>query len=313
MSLAEERMIVRVPASTANLGSGFDSIGIALQLYLTLEVEKAEKTHFVWKGKDLEGLEISEEDNLILQAILRLYSLCNQNPPQLRIEVSSEIPLTRGLGSSASAYVGGLVIANELLGHPFTIEELLWLATEEEGHPDNVGASLLGGVVMASVDWDQKKVVYHKQSFPIQWKWIAAIPSYTLSTALARNLLPEQYPKQDAIYNLSRYGMLVSSLMTGNRAGMKMGLQDALHQPYRSQLIPGFEELLRRQDELNMIGFVISGAGPTVLGLMEEVEDHEQVVNEMRNVMTIAGHTVEVFPLAVDQEGFSVQRVAVRT
>jgi len=308
MSLANEKMIVKVPASTANLGSGFDSIGIAFQLYLTLEVQEAETMHFEWKGRDIEDITITDEDNLILQAMMKLFSLRKQQVPNLSIKVTSEIPLTRGLGSSASAYVAGLVIANELLEQPFTKDELFWFATEEEGHPDNVGASIFGGVVLASVNWEEKKVVYHKQSFPENWKWLAAIPSYTLSTAHARNLLPEKYPKSDAIYNLSRYGILVSSILTANKEGMEFGLEDALHQPYRKQLIPGFEQLLAEKKNLGVIGFVISGAGPTVLGLLEREQDHTQVMKYIQEVMTVEQHEVETFIIEVDQQGYTVLR-----
>jgi homoserine kinase len=309
MSQVEDRIIVRVPASTANIGSGFDSIGIAYQLYLTVEVELSHKTEFIWKGNELSGTHIPDKDNLILQAIERVYSLVEEERPHFSIEVDSEIPLTRGLGSSASAYVAGLVIANEFLGCRFNDDELLWLATEEEGHPDNVGASLLGGVCIASVDWESKKVHYHKQTFPAQWTWLAAIPSYTLSTALARDLLPKEYPTSDTIFNLSRYGVLVASLLTGNKEGMVFGLKDALHHPYRQQLIPGFQRLVDEREELDVIGFVISGAGPTVLALVDTAREPSSVLNYMEKVMKVDQHHIRTLTLAVDQEGYTVQRV----
>lgn len=306
-----EKIMVKVPASTANVGSGFDSIGIAFGLYTTLEIEPAPaaQTEFIWQGAALAGSTISEEDNLILKGMDKVYTLVQQQRPHLQVIVSTDIPLTRGLGSSSSAFVAGMVAANELLHQPFTDEELLWLATEEEGHPDNVGASIFGGVFMASVDWEKRKVHYHQQAFPEEWQWLAAIPSYTLSTAVARQLLPQQYSKNDTIFNVSRYGLFVASLLTRNKAGIAAGLGDCLHQPYRQHLIPGFRELVLQKDDLGAIGFVISGAGPTVLGLVDQEADQEHIMIQMKERMAVRDHTIEVKPLAVENFGYSVQKV----
>jgi len=303
-----ERLSIRVPASTANLGSGFDCIGIAFQLYLYIRAELAEETSFHWKGSELEHIQLKGEENLILKAMNRVYDLLNEKKPTLKVEVESHIPLTRGLGSSASAYVGGLVLANELLQKPLTDEELLWLATEEEGHSDNVGASLFGGLFLGSVDWEKKKVWYHSQPFPSEFSWVAAIPSYPLSTSASRRLLPEQYSKSDTIYNLSRYGILVSCLLTGNRDGLAHGLEDSLHQPYRQKLIPGFSELFSLKESLGVIGFVISGAGPTILALVDKGYNATQLKRVMDQLMRIPNHTLDVVNIEVDQKGYLVER-----
>jgi homoserine kinase len=304
-----EKMVVKVPASTANVGSGFDSIGIAFDLYTTLEIEYAVETQFIWQGKELSGCSISNEDNFILKGMDRVFTLTNQKRPHFRVHVNSEIPLTRGLGSSASAYVAGLVAANEYLDQPLSDDQILWLATEEEGHPDNVGASIFGGIFMASVDWGKSKVGYYQQDFPQEWKWIAAIPSYSLSTSVARKLLPQQYNKEETIYNVSRYGLLVASLITGNKEGVAMGMEDLLHQPYRQHLIPGFRELVLQKDSLGAIGFVISGAGPTVLGLVEKEVNQDRIIQKMKELMTVKNHTIEVKELAVQNNGYSVQKI----
>lgn len=309
MNLQDEKIIIRVPASTANVGSGFDSIGIAFQLYTTIEVEIADSTQFYWQGEALSGISIADEDNLILKGMERVFCLLKRKRPEFRVTVTSDIPLTRGLGSSASAYVAGLIAANEVLNNPLDDDELLWLATEEERHPDNVGASIFGGIFVASVDWQKKNVCYHRQDFPEEWQWIAAIPSYTLSTTLARNLLPKQYDKEDTIYNLSRYGLLVASLMTGNIEGVARGLEDALHQPYRKHLIPGFEELVKQKDKLSAIGFMISGAGPTVLGLVSNITNQGMVMQKMKELMEVQGHHIAVQPLAVENYGYSVKKI----
>ena len=308
MGLAGEKFVVRIPASTANLGSGFDSIGIAFQLYLTVTVEQSETLHFIWRGEELGGLEIGAADNLILQGMKKVSELVDQALPVLRLTVDSDIPLTRGLGSSASAFVAGLVIANECFGSPLTDEQLLWLATEEEGHPDNVGASLLGGILVASVDWQSKKVIYNQISFPEQLAILAAIPKYTLSTTLARDLLPEHYSKQDALFNLSRYGLLVSSLITGNLAGIEQGLEDRWHQPYRQELIPGFQKLVEQRKELGVLGFVISGAGPTILAIIEASANQEYIKESMRRQLTVNGFGLQLTKIEVDHSGYQVQR-----
>jgi homoserine kinase len=304
-----EKIIIRVPASTANVGSGFDSIGIAFGLYTTLEIEPAVQTEFIWKGAALASNTISEEDNLVLKGLEKVYALTQQERPQLRVIVNSDIPLTRGLGSSSAAFVAGLVAANELLRKPYTDEDLLWLATEEEGHPDNVGASIFGGVFIASVDWEKKKVHYHHQAFPEEWQWLAAIPSYTLSTSVARQLLPQHYSKKDTVFNVSRYGLFVASLLSRNKVGVAAGLDDNLHQPYRQHLIPGFRELVLQKDDLGAIGFVISGAGPTVLCLVDQGADQETIMLHMKEQMAVRDHTIEVKRLAVENFGYFVQKI----
>ncbi len=301
-----EKMVVKVPASTANMGSGFDAIGVAFQLYLTLTVEKAEQTCFDWQDAELDDLNIRDEDNLILKGIVDLYASEGVQPPSLKVTVKSDIPLTRGLGSSASAYVGGLVIGNELLGKPLDNDQLLWLATKEEGHPDNVGASIMGGVFVASVDWEKEKVYYHQHNFPEKWIWLAAIPSYPLSTSMARHLLPEKYPKQDAIFNLGRFGLLVAALITGQKEGIIVGLEDSLHQPYRQVLIPGFKELCALRERLDVLGFVISGAGPTVLALTEKKESYQPIMDNMKELLSTADSGVLIKQLSVDQLGYQV-------
>ncbi len=138
---------------------------------------------------------------------------------------------------------------------------------------------------------------------------IPAIPSYVLSTSVARELLPKHYPKEDAIYYVSRYGLLVASLLTAKKAGVALGFKDALHQPYRQHLIPGFEQLVLMKGEIGVIGFVISGAGPTVLSLVEKEANQEKIMQTMRELMKVQGHTIRVQPLAVEGNGYSVQTI----
>lgn len=302
---------VRVPASTANLGSGFDSIGVAFQMYTELELIASDKLEFIWKEKsgELTPFPFSDQENLILRAMKKVCQSLDCKLPALQVIVQSDIPAKRGLGSSASAFVAGLCAMNSWLEGSLSSEELLWLATEEEGHADNVGAALFGGVFIGALDREENKVHYLSQPFPEKWPWLVAIPSYSLSTSSARRLLPEQYSRTDAIYNLSRYGLLTSSILAGDAAGVREGLKDRLHQPYRQSLIPGFAELKKKAEGIGALGFVISGAGPSVLGLFEEADQLDQARQLMEASLSLPPHQIDVRKLNVDQRGVQITRL----
>ncbi|GAA0354945.1 homoserine kinase [Bacillus horti] len=307
--LRDKQVKVRVPASTANLGSGFDAIGVAFQLYTELTLEENDKLEFLWadKGGDIKPFPFVPEENLILKAMKRVASEIGAPLPNLEVIVQSDIPFTRGLGSSAAAYVAGLFAMNEWLKGGLSKDQLLWIAAEEEGHPDNVGASIFGGFFIGAIDWEARRVHYNALKFPEKWTWLAAIPSYTLSTSKARHLLPSTYSKQDALFNLSRYGLLTSSLLTENEQGVILGLNDRLHQPYRQHLIPGFEDLCQKREQLQALGFVISGAGPTVLGLFGRGADLSYAKQQMEQSLSKSGEVVRVEQLMVDQIGAHIE------
>lgn len=298
------KISVKVPASTSNLGSGFDCIGVALKLYLTVTSEMADHTTFIWNEPTLNTLD--EKDNLILKGITDVFQHCEKEMPPLKISVTTDIPLARGLGSSASAYVAGLVTGNAWLGNLLNDDELFWLAVKHEGHPDNAGPAIFGGCVFSSIDWEKETITYQKLKFPKEWNWIAAIPSYKLSTTEARSILPKTYDKKDVVYNLSRYGLLINAIVHGNRHLMRVGLNDRLHQPYRLPLISGLQQLLERQEEFNTIGIIISGAGPTVLALTDEETKQNELINSMKNLLGQNGHYIDILNLPVDDEGYVV-------
>lgn len=308
MRATTKHLQVRVPASTANLGSGFDSIGVAFQRYLELSITAHDQVEFLWDHGDraYKPFPYSNEDNLILRAMKKLCTHLGEPLPAVQIIVRSEIPSARGLGSSAAAYVAGLIAMNAWLEGGLDKSELLWLAAEEEGHADNVGASIFGGVFCGAMNWEQRKVIFNSLEFPVKWCWLAAIPAYSLSTLKARQLLPDQYKREDTTYNLSRYGLLVSSILLENEAGMLESLQDRLHQPYRQALIPGFEQLVATKDQCGALGFMISGAGPAVLGLFKANTDLEQASKHMQELLTQKGQQLEIRRLAVDQDGAQV-------
>lgn len=253
---------VRVPATSANLGPGFDALGIALSLYNTF--------HFQREEVALEG----EADTLIHQAFRRVYQSLGKEAPPVRVSVAAEIPAARGLGSSAACIVGGILGANRFLGDPLSQGELLALATELEGHPDNVAPALLGGLQASVVE---EGVVRHGR-LPLKkaYDFLALIPDFTLSTAEARRVLPKRLEFQQATANIARVSLLLTGFATGADALIRQGMKDVLHEPYRASLIPGFEALRGTAYAAGALGCYLSGAGPTVMVLTGEGDQRVQ-------------------------------------
>lgn len=264
--MTEKRVVVRVPASTANLGPGFDTLGMSLNLYTWVELSIAEQTEIVLYGNELEGLPLDER-NLVIQAARRIFIEAGEAAPGFRLRMSSEIPLTRGLGSSASAMIAGMVAANGLLQHPLSDDHLFQLATAWENHPDNVGASLYGGIVVAR--WDGERAESIRLDPPANLEVLVVIPDFQLETKLARNALPASVPLQDAVFNVSHSSLLVAALATGQCGMIRYAMRDVLHQPYRAALVPGMESLLEGAVSHGALGVALSGAGPTILTLVD--------------------------------------------
>ncbi|MEG5136395.1 MULTISPECIES: homoserine kinase [unclassified Microcoleus] len=287
-------LTVTVPATTANLGPGFDCIGAALSLYnhfqfSLLEPSATEKLKITVTGPEATKVK-TDDSNLAYQAFVKLYQHLHQSPPPVTIHIDMEVPLARGLGSSATAIVGGLVAANCLAGKPLSQEDVMQLAIELEGHPDNVVPALLGGCRLAAsnappqpplskgglraespltpplskggVSWEICDIPWHPDIVPV-----VAIPDFELSTAEARKVLPNDYSKADAIFNAAHLGLLVRALETGNENWLRCALQDKIHQPYRQSLIQGYEAVQQAAVAAGACGTVISGAGPTILAL----------------------------------------------
>ena len=282
------KVSVKVPATTANLGPGFDCLGLALPIYNTVTVEETimpgtgieiniiDETH----EQDLISIP-TDENNIVYKAIELLYNSIGQTPSELKITIRTHIPIARGLGSSAAVIVGGLIAANELLGRPADEAALLSIATEIENHPDNITPAVVGGFVVASIE-DDGSVVYSKMNWPKDWNITVCIPDYELATDIARSVLPAEVPMKDAIFNLKHTAMLVQAVNSHDEKLMKIALQDRLHQQYREKLIPGLKEIneaLKHKD--NVMGVVISGAGPSVL-----VISHGNNLNKIRETVS---------------------------
>ncbi|WP_313636714.1 homoserine kinase [Paenibacillus sp.] len=263
------RARIKVPASTANLGPGFDTLGMALSMYAWIEMEEAEETVFHLYGDEMKGL-AQDKSNLLYQVAQMVFAEAGVTVPELSISMYSEIPLTRGLGSSASAIIGAMVAANTMIGSPLDDAKLFDMATQLEKHPDNVGASLFGGIITAV--WDGEHADYVRLEPPQDLEVLVVIPEFELATTKARGVLPTEISVSDAVYNISRTSLLTAALASGRLDLISRAMQDRLHQPYRAPLVPGMEKLLSEAPKHGALGIALSGAGPTLLCLVDRHE-----------------------------------------
>ena len=254
---------VKVPATSANLGSGFDVAGLALTLYNTFTFELSED------GLNIKGCpeQFCNENNLTYQAFKRAAEVCGLEYQGVNIECSGEVPYTRGLGSSSTCIVAGIVGAFAFKDKVEERQEILELATSIEGHPDNVAPAIFGGVTVSVMEEDNVLTL----NIPVKhdYRFVALIPPFTLSTEQSRAVLPQILPRKDAIKNVSHLALMVASLINGYDEGLKLGFKDRLHQPYRGDLIAGFDEIMAvlEKDE-QVLGAYLSGAGPTIMAVI---------------------------------------------
>ncbi|WP_414752300.1 homoserine kinase [Anabaena sp. CCY 9910] len=292
---------VKVPGTTANLGPGFDCIGAALTIYNQFQFTRLETSELIIQATGAEAERVpTDESNLLYQAFANLYQYIDQTPPGVKIEIELGVPLARGLGSSATAIVGGLVAANRLAGEPLSQAQVMELAIAIEGHPDNVVPALVGGCRLAATGargWEICDVPWHSDIVPV-----LAIPDFELSTSEARRVLPTEYSRADAIFNTAHLGLLLRGLQTGKGEWLRAALQDKLHQPYRQALIPGYDAVNTAAVAAGAYGMVISGAGPTLLALAD-VSHAAAVAAAMSTAWQEAGIKAVVRSLALDTHG----------
>ena len=306
------KVTVKVPATTANLGPGFDCLGLALPIYNEITVEE---TVMPGSGVEINIIEDSEtydilsipkdENNIVYKAIELLYNFVGQTVSDIKITIKTNIPVTRGLGSSASVIVGGLIAANKLLGNPADEAVLLSIATEVEGHPDNVAPALFGGFCLSSFE-DDGSVLCSKILWPEDWKLTVLIPDYELDTKIARSILPESITIKDAAYNIRKCSMLIDAVYRQDAELMKKCLSDKLHQPYRERLIKGFKELkelLANKDDV--LGCVISGAGPTIL-VISKNDGFEKIESEVKQIFENYNVNCDIRTFDIENEGTKV-------
>lgn len=269
---------VRVPASTANLGPGFDSFGCALGLYNTYTFEALPA------GLEITGCaeKYCNERNLSVRAYQMTLEEAGVPFTGLRMEMlETQVPVSRGLGSSAAMIVAGVVAANAEAGYPFDNRKLLEIATRIEGHPDNLAPALYGGLTASMMNDGLPDTVTYTMAEGL--RFVVCIPDFELPTAKARKALPETYSRADAVYNLSHGAVLLKSLETGNVPVISRALQDRIHQPYRYSLIPEYEKIRSVAFEAGAIAFCISGAGPTLLALTDDRNFAGRLSARLRN------------------------------
>ena len=267
-----QKVVVDVPATTANLGPGFDCLGAALDLNNRFAMRRieggGERFELIIEGTEGSHLRGGPE-NLVYRAAQRVWKAAGLEPVALEARVRLAVPPARGLGSSATAIVAGLMGANALVGEPLSKEKLLELAIDIEGHPDNVVPSLLGGLCMTAKAASQRWRVVRCEWTP-SVKAVVAIPSIRLSTSEARRAMPKAIPVGDAVVNLGALTLLLQGLRTGNGDLISDGMHDRLHEPYRWRLIKGGDQVKQAAMDAGAWGCAISGAGPSVLALCED-------------------------------------------
>jgi homoserine kinase len=301
-SLVGRRVHVKVPATSANLGPGFDTLGLALARYDELDVEATDAAAHVIEVHGVGAGEVPlDESHLVVRAMAHTFAHAGVPMPAIRLEAHNAIPHGRGLGSSGAAIVAGVMAAKGLLDGivAFTPDELLELATELEGHPDNVAPALFGGLTIAWVTPDgprHKKLIVHRGVSPL-----VLVPEHEMSTALARSLQPESVPHSDAVFNVSRSALLVAALIQSPEL-LLQATEDKLHQNYRAQAMPETDRLIRL---LRAAGHpaVVSGAGPSILVL---ASDPSERAGAIRLVEESADTAWQALPLAVDFLGATV-------
>ena len=290
------KKIFRVPATTANLGPGFDSFGCALGIYNTYTVETG--------GNDLEITGCPEkyrdEHNLTVRAYRSVLDEVRIPFSGLKLHIESDIPVSRGLGSSAAMITAGVFAANEAVGKPFSPQDLLRIATRLEGHPDNLAPAFFGGLTACLTENGIPHAARYTPAPTL--RFIVCIPDFELSTAKARQALPKTVPFSDAVYNVGHAALLLKGLESGDPALIRTALKDKLHQPYRIPLIPGYDVVREAALNAGALGFCISGAGPTLLALT----DDETFGDRLRAALTTSAPGWTVLCPAIDREGIQI-------
>lgn len=292
---------VRVPASSANLGPGFDTLGLALGLYLECRFRESDRLSIRASGRDV-GLISLGEDNLIWQTALAVARDTHSVLPPIELDIRNDIPIGKGLGSSAAALTAGVVIADKLLGLGWKPLRILDEAARIEGHPDNVAACVLGSIVASAIDSGGVARAVRLE-LPAKFGIAVVVPDFALSTEKARLALPDCYSRADTIFNVQRAALLVAALATGTTAAFPTALEDTIHQPYRTALVPGLDEILKLRAP-GLLGCALSGAGPSILVFYER--GCEQVCDLVRQIFALKGHQAETLWVELASRGYEL-------
>jgi homoserine kinase len=296
------RKTVRVPASSANMGPGFDALALAMGLYLECRFRPAPILAICVKGRDSASISTGE-DNLIWQTALRVAADTGASMPPIELEIANDIPIGKGLGSSAAALTAGVVIANHVLGLGWDAHRVLDQAAQIEGHPDNVAACVLGSIVASAIDSEGVARAVRLELDP-HYNVAVVVPDFVLPTSEARRVLPKTYSREDTVFNVQRSALLIVALATGARDVFPTALEDRLHQPYRFGLVPGLEEIVKLRAP-GLLGCALSGAGPSILVFHER--GHENVCGMVREVFARSGHASEIVCSTVAERGYTLE------
>lgn len=294
---------VKVPASSANLGPGFDTLGLAIGIYLTCRFRASETLSIKVKGRDSERISTGT-DNLIWRTAMTVAENHRLKMPPIELEIVNDIPLGRGLGSSASALTAGVVIADQLLGLEWKPLRVLDEAARLEGHPDNVAACILGSIVASGIDSGGVARAV-RLDLPERFKIAVVVPDFELPTPHSRSVLPDCYSARDAVFNVQRAALLVAALATGSTGAFPAALEDRFHQPYRAALVPGLDEILKLRAP-GLLGCALSGAGPSIVVFFER--GHESVCDLVCQIFRMHGHNSEILMAHIAKDGFQLGR-----
>lgn len=257
---------IRVPATSANIGAGFDCMGLSLNLYNEIIVSESDKLSFEIFGEGENEIE-KNENNLVYQSMKAVFDLVGKSK-NVHIVERNYIPVASGLGSSAACVVGGVLAANAILGFPLSESEIVNLCAKLDGHPDNVVPAVVGGIT-AGVLTEGGKVVYIKSVAPAKLDLVVATPDFPLKTSLSRSVLPASYSRSDVVYSLSRAVVTFAALSLGDNEALRI-VGDKLHEPYRRPLIKGYDEVVAQMWKNDCLSVYISGAGPSIVGLFSK-------------------------------------------
>jgi homoserine kinase len=294
---------VRVPASSANLGPGFDALGMALSIYLDCRFRASSALAIRAAGRDADQISTGEA-NFIWQTAVAVARDCGETLSPVELEIDNAIPLGKGLGSSAAALTVGVAIADRLLGLDWKPARIIDEAARLEGHPDNVAACVLGSIVASATD-DAGMTRAVRIEMPDAFDVSVVVPDYPLPTSESRRVLPSGYSKQDATFNIQRAALLMAALAAGDPTAFPAALEDRLHQPYRAPLIPGLADILKLRAP-GLLGCTLSGAGPSVLVLYERGCD--PVCDLVVQIFKHHGRQAEVLRAKVARDGIRLER-----
>ena len=295
------KLRIRVPATSANLGPGFDCIGIALDWWNTIDVETLARGLVIECPDNLPH----DKSNAVIQGMIEAFKLAGRKLPPVRVRMNAEVPIASGLGSSSAALVSGILAANAIMGDCFSRAQLLSLATHIEGHPDNVTPALLGGLVVAV---QEGKLVHAVRiQVPNDLRTVIFIPDYQVLTKRARSVLPTHIPRADSIYNSGRTALWITALYERRYDWLDLATRDRLHQPYRAKLVRGMNELCEAARKAGARGVALSGAGPSIIAFTDHADD--DIARTMERAARKAGVEGKAHLVRVSAHGARVTRL----